>query len=125
MAAPVVGALLSAGSKAAQVIAKNKKAREALTKPVGQFIKRRSALEQVAKASSDAAKALPGQVRRASRKSPSAKALTGFPGGIGIGAGTATVMTDKKSQKPKKATGKPDVYGGTSKKRKMKPKKFK
>ena len=109
---------------AARVIAKNKKMREALAKPAGKFLKRRSAVEQVAKASSDAAKALPGQLRRASRKSPSAKALTGFPGGLGIGAGTATVMTDKKSQKPKKATGKPDVYGGTSKKRKIKPKKF-
>jgi hypothetical protein len=117
--------LIPLAARAALSLAKNKKAREALTKPVGQFLKRRSALEQVAKASSDAAKALPGQLRRASRKSPSAKALTGFPGGLGIGAGTATVMTDKKSQKPKKATGKPDVYGGTSKKRKMKPKKFK
>ena len=95
---------------AARVIAKNKKMREALTKPVGKFLSRRADLATAAK--------------QAKKSSPSVKALTGFPGGLGIGAGTATVMTDKKSQKPKKATGKPDVYGGTSKKRKIKPKKF-
>ena len=53
-------------------------------------------------------------MREALKSSVSGRALTGFPG-LGIGAGTATVMTD---------LGKPDVYGGTSKKRKIKPKKF-
>ena len=107
--------------KAAGIIARNKKAREALTKPVGQFLSRRS---KIATATEELKKEGLKAARQAKKSSPSVKALTGFPGGLGIGAGTATVMTDKKSQKPKKVTGKPDVYGGTSKKRKIKPKKF-
>lgn len=82
--------------------------------PLAGFLARRAALSL----------AKNKKMREALKSSVSGRALTGFPGGLGIGAGTATVMTDKKSQKPKRATGKPDVYGGTSKKRKIKPKKF-
>jgi hypothetical protein len=46
MAAPLLGFL---GRRAALALSKNKKAREALTKPVGQFLSRRAKLATGAK----------------------------------------------------------------------------
>jgi len=75
----IVGAGLSA---AARVIAKNKKAREALV---------------------DFTKQLRKGTTKPLSKSVQVKALTGFPGGLGIGAGVSTVIMDEKLQKAKKA----------------------
>ena len=70
--------LIPLAARAALSLAKNKKMREALTKSVGGFLKRRQKL------------------------TPSQKAATGFPGGLAIGAGTSTVIMDEKLRKAKK-----------------------
>ena len=82
-----LGAFLAAASKAAQVIAKNKKARESLTKPVGQFLSRRAKLATGAKElkkeglkSSKFSQKGPSPARKAARKN--------FAAGAVLGAGT-------------------------------------
>ena len=100
--------LLGLGARAAFSLAKNKKAREALTKSVGGFLKRRTDLTKT--------------LKQGRNKSPSLKALTGFPGGAAIGAGTSTVIMDKKLREAKKI--KKTNNTSVTKKPKRKPVKF-
>tara|TARA_R100000664_G_scaffold30906_1_gene43975 strand:- start:419 stop:745 length:327 start_codon:yes stop_codon:yes gene_type:complete len=105
MAAPIVGALLAAASKAAQVIAKNKKTREALTKSVGGSLKRRQKLATTT-----------GKFPKPS----SGKGLsTGAKVALGFGAGAVAgkelerhkrIKQQKKTGKAYNITGRPSVY---------------
>tara|TARA_R110001592_G_scaffold4147_3_gene23267 strand:+ start:184 stop:501 length:318 start_codon:yes stop_codon:yes gene_type:complete len=100
MALPIIGALLSAASKATQVIAKNKKAREALTKSTGGFLKRRQKLTPSQKAATGTKKG---------GKSPSGKGLsTGEKVGLGFLAGSVTGKEIERYRriKQQKKTGK-------------------
>tara|TARA_R100001129_G_C5129750_1_gene192746 strand:- start:60 stop:452 length:393 start_codon:yes stop_codon:yes gene_type:complete len=84
MVAPLLGFL---GRRAALALSKNKKAREALTKPVGQFLSRRAKLATGAKElkkeglkSSKFSQKGPSPARKAARKN--------FAAGAVLGAGT-------------------------------------
>tara|TARA_R100000700_G_scaffold6720_1_gene10362 strand:+ start:32 stop:385 length:354 start_codon:yes stop_codon:yes gene_type:complete len=81
MALPFIPLALRAGA----ALAKNKKAREALTKSVGGFLKRRQNLSQ--------------SLRRGKKEPPSFDPLTTFATGTAFGAGGKTIIEANRDKK--------------------------